>query len=514
MRGRFSTFILLTGFLQLSCAPAPDPGALRVAAAAYPITPDLGETYSDLNGNNRWDEDEPFEDADNDGIFDALWMANDLRRPALSIHDPLYVSAVVFEKDGRRIGMIALDSFGHGFAELERIREHEDYAGLGLDLLIMGSSHTHEGPDTVGLYGPSRTESGVKPRYMEYIRNQAIEALISAVASLQPAVMESGMMRTGLDTYQVDQRDPIILDDRLAALRFRSIRSDRVIATVVNWASHPEQVINGTAVSADYVGAWRADQEVRHERTVTVFFQGPLGGQVGSNNIGFSHEGVAYDACGDCSFEKAGALGRILSELTEETLREAPRQANPSLSFAVESIRLPLENIGFQMAFQASLIDRDLIDAKGETLPHDFDATQIQPYLESEMVYLTIGDVSMLSVPGELHPELAVGGYDGSSTSGGAAGLWSDDNEGVEDLTLAPGPPYLRDLLDTRVTMILAVTQDFLGYIMPAFNFQTHPTNPYLDSHDWDHHYEETNSLGPQTALMVQEAAKRLVASQ
>ena len=156
------------------------------------------------------------------------------------------------------------------------------------------------------------------------------------------------------------------------------------------------------------------------------------------------------------------------------------------------------------------LIDRDLVDAQGAVV-ESFEVGQSEVFLDSEMAYVKVGDVSMLTVPGELHPELAIGGYDGSATPAGEAGLWSRNNEGVEDISQAPGPPYLRDLLDTRVTMILAITQDFVGYIMPEFNFQVHPTTPYVDSHDWDQHYEETNSLGPQTASIVDDTARRLL---
>lgn len=512
MLRHFPAALLLLSLQFPACQPAPDPLAFRAAAASYPITPDIGEIYSDENNNNRWDPNEPFDDANGNGAFDALWMANDIRRPALSVHDPLYVSAVVFEQGGKRIGMISIDSFGHGFHELERIRQHRDYPGLGLDLLIMGSTHTHEGPDTVGLYGPSRTESGVLEPYMEYIRNQAIEALISSVASLEPAIMESSMIHTGLDTYQVDQRDPIILDDRLSVIRFRSSRTHHVLATVINWASHPEQVINGTAISADYVGAWRDEQEQLHDQTVSLFFQGPLGGQVGSNNISFTYDDFTYEACGECSFEKADALGAVLSNLTEEALENATSDTSPNLDLNASSVLLPLENVGFQHAFNLGLIDRDLVDAAGNSIDRPLEIGTTEAFLRSEMAYVKLGNVSLLTVPGELHPELAIGGYDGSATPGGAENLWSADNEGIESLSDAPPPPYLRDLLDTEVTMILAVSQDFVGYIMPTFNFQLHPSSPYVDSHDWNHHYEETNSLGPGVTSVVNETARRLVA--
>lgn len=484
---------------------------LRVGASEVKITPTLSETYLDYNGNNRWEEDEPFDDRNGNRVFDPVWIANDVRRAALEIHDDLYVNAVVFEVDDKRIGMFGLDSFGHSFTELELIRQHRDYPGLGLDLVIMGSSHTHEGPDTIGLYGPSLLESGVDSVYMEYVRDQIIEALVNAVASLRPASMETAMIHTGLDTYQIDQRDPIIVDDNLSVIRFRSTEFDQVFATIINWASHPEQVINGSAISADFVGAWREAQRKTHPRSVPIFFQGALGGQIGSNNISFTYQDSTFDACNDCSFEKADALGNILSNLTESAMENAELVDTPVIAYKQASILLPLDNHGFQSIFNAGTINRGVFDQEGLALTRDIIPGEKDAYLKSEMVYVRLGDVSMLSVPGELHPELAIGSYDGSATPGGIDAIWSANNTSIENLQSAPSAPYLRDLLDTRVTMILGATQDFVGYIIPPFNFDLHPETPYVDSHDWDHHYEETNSLGPRVAEVIQETALELL---
>ena len=503
--------LLVVFYIIAGCADNNTGPQLRVGSSELTITPELGETYLDYNGNNRWDDDEPFDDANSNGVFEPLWIANDVRRPALEIHDDLYVNAVVFEYGDQRVGMFALDSFGHSFTELERIRQHPEYAGLGLDLVVMGSSHTHEGPDTVGLYGPSTFESGVDSTYMAHIRDRVVEALVNSVASLRPATMESAMIHTGLDTYQVDQRDPVILDDRLSVIRFTSTEYGNVLATLINWASHPEQVINGSSISADFVGAWRTAQKEAHPRSVPIFFQGALGGQIGSNNITFAHENTEYPACNDCSYEKADALGQILSNLTEEALTSGQTVEMPSIDYKQESVLLPLDNHGFQVVFNAGTIDREVYDESGNILTREITPGETDVYLRSEMVYLRLGDVSMLSVPGELHPELAIGGYDGTATPGGPDALWSADNQGRENIGEAPPPPYLRDLLDTRVTMILGMTQDFTGYIMPTFNFQLHPQTPYVDSHDWDHHYEETNALSPRMAEVVQNAALALV---
>ena len=213
----------------------------------------------------------------------------------------------------------------------------------------------------------------------------------------------------------------------------------------------------------------------------------------------------------NCSFEKAEALGNILSGLTESALASGLIIEDATIEYQQTSLLLPLDNHGFQAVFNAGTIDREIFDSTGVPLGRAIIHGESDAYLKSEMVYLRIGDVSMLSVPGELHPELAIGGYNGRATPGGPEAMWSTDNTGTKSLEDAPDPPYLRDLMDTRVTMVLGVTQDFVGYIMPPFNFELHPETPYLDSHDWDHHYEETNALGPRIAAVVQKTAMALV---
>ena len=504
--------LIVGGCLGSDPSPASnDSHLLRAGAAERIITPALGETYTDLNNNHRWEPDEPFQDLNGNGTFEPTWLANDILRPAQSVNDDLYATVIVIETDGQRVAFLGLDSFGHGYVELERIRTTPAFQSLGIDLLLMNSSHTHEGPDVVGLYGPSTLESGVDPDYMEFVRDQVIAAIREAVQTLRPAVMETAMSRTGLDTYQVDQRDPVIIDDHMSLMRVRDATSNRVIGTLINWASHPEQVINGSAISADYVGFMRLYQHIRHNGAIPVFFQGPLGGQIGSNNISFTHNGLSFDACGDCSFEKAQALGEILDEQIELTLANSIRETQPKLDWTQQEILIPLENVGFQSIFNAGTIERPLYRSDGTEHVGPIDTQVEEVYLLSEMVYLRLGALSLLTVPGELHPELAIGGYDGSFTPGGRDAIWSKDNLGIEDLSQAPPPPYLRDLLTTPVTMIGGVTQDFLGYIIPAFNYDLHPETPYVTSHDWDHHYEETNSLGPGITEIILDTANTLV---
>jgi hypothetical protein len=44
--------------------------------------------------------------------------------------------------------------------------------------------------------------------------------------------------------------------------------------------------------------------------------------------------------------------------------------------------------------------------------------------------------------------------------------------------------------------ILAGLAQDYCGYIVPAYNYVLHPSNPYIEEADGEH-YEETYSLGP-----------------
>ena len=72
--------------------------------------------------------------------------------------------------------------------------------------------------------------------------------------------------------------------------------------------------------------------------------------------------------------------------------------------------------------------------------------------------------------------------------------------DNAPDLATAPRPPYLRDLMlmnpGVRYAFVGGLGEDFLGYIVPSYNYVLHPALPYLAEASGDH-YEETNSIGP-----------------
>ena len=57
---------------------------------------------------------------------------------------------------------------------------------------------------------------------------------------------------------------------------------------------------------------------------------------------------------------------------------------------------------------------------------------------------------------------------------------------------------------------IIGLGNDELGYIIPKYNFELPASNPWVDEAEGDH-YEETNSLGPDMAAIVDKNADLLL---
>lgn len=122
--------------------------------------------------------------------------------------------------------------------------------------------------------------------------------------------------------------------------------------------------------------------------------------------------------------------------------------------------------------------------------------------LKSEMSYFEIDTLKMLLLPGELFPELAYGGYLTAELSAQGKG---------EEMNPVP----LTRLAKDDKLLLFGLANDEIGYIIPPNDFMLDEAMPYLE-HAYDlhsrKHYEETNSLGPETADRIAEVFADILA--
>ncbi len=480
--------------LLLACAGKDDPtppgegplgiplaqdGVWRAGVGVVDLTPVITETWQDLNGDHTFNgvhDDpngaEPFDDADGDGWFDAVWIGGyGPLRPALDVHDPVYARAVVLAVDGEYVAMVALDLVGLGHPRIWQARDALAADGFDPDRLIVASSHSHDGPDTVGLWGnPILFIPGFDEVYQQRVAAAIEEAVRLAAADLQEVELSVGAasMRDRGPWFNGpyfggknpdprfhgmihDGRDPVIVSDQLLVLQGRG--GDRVVFTLTNWSGHPEvRDSNNNSISSDWPGVTREVLEAEYGGTALHFpeslggMQSSLHGQLPLVNPDGTHvlatctsEAVADPEDADC-FGKAVGADRIdadgdhvpvwapestweyvtshgwhIAEAAIDALA-AGEPVKPALRVQRRGFSLPITNAIYNMWGPMGLFDYDIEGAQTdpEKCPEVNPPTVVGCF-EPHVFRLELGatrpgeGVGFLSVPGELLPELAYG---------------------------------------------------------------------------------------------------------
>lgn len=571
------------------------PKGLYAGAAAVVITPEITETFIDLdyaadvtgwaphdgidgrfNGNLNDPAGDPdkgregFVDANGNGLFDGVWLAGSFSsRPANAVHDDLYVRALAVRSGPTTVIFMTVDAVGYFNDEIRAIRAAVARE-VEFDELVMSASHSHETPDTIGIWGPQDGMPGWDPAYRERIRTQAVKAAIEAAKQAEPVVLavNSGSIVPDDKSYTAgnmhfDARDPVAIDDSIGVMQFQRTGSFEPVATLVTWAGHPEHMIDDNFISADYPYYLRGALEAKWPGSTALFVNGVLGGQIGTNHADVVRGGARwsnqagkecrdethavtiarYKSEGRCPagsigdrewmWKKAEAVGLNVADRAVELLATAEIAKSPAITVKSKDLYLPIDNKGYRLMFVLKTLQDRLVfkDDQGAE-PGDVDAYTIKErwYVRTDVQRIDFSTadetlLQILTIPGEMHPELAVGGWDGSKT-GGLQPLVDPGNANPPyprladsacaappcwDLSTAPQGPFLRDKMTAKHKMLFGLTGDELGYIVPVYNWALDAGNPYLSEPAGDH-YEETNSLGPETAPRLMAVYDELLA--
>jgi hypothetical protein len=370
-------------------------------------------------------------------------------RRATAVHDDLYVRALALRTPERTLVLVALDLIGFFRFDVQEVilRARGQSPLSEQPEILIASLHPHDGPDTMGLWGPDDCTRGVDPLYLAEVKDKTVAAILSALADAtheSPAMKSVCLRVPGLAK---NARDPLILDDELTALQFLD-PSGRPLASLFDFACHPEVLWeHNTEVSADYVGYLRREVEVA-TGAPCLFFSGALGGMMTPD-------------VQDHSFAEAEAIGRALARAGLEALGKASGSPVAGISLQKKEIKVKLTNILYKFAFRRKLLP-DVRDPQGR--------------VTSEVNLIRIGPAWFATLPGELLPKLGLA----LKAEMRAAGA--------------------------QAAGVICLANDELGYILPPEDFRF-PLNPFKPGK----HYEETNSIGKAIGPAVMEAVESLL---
>lgn len=458
----------------------------KVGFSALTINPEIIDTWIDANGDAKYnpDDGDTYQDNNDNCRFDPVWIAGfHQSRPAAGIHDDLWSRAMVIDNGETRITIIGLDAIGFFYEDAIDVRESLP-KDLEIDYTVICSSHDHEAPDLLGVWGGSIFKSGVDSKYLNYVKERTVTAITNAVNKMRPASLSFSQDLTGAAHLVQDSRKPIVSDPGVRIIHAIDAETDTTLGTLISWANHAETLwSDNLLISSDFPHYVREGVEkgIRDgDNTIipgiggtAVYINGAIGGLMTTRPNFPIPDPLNKTIYSGATYAKTRAQGYQIAKLVLESVRSNENMTinEGKIDLISKTVCLPVDNWKFRLGFFLGVIDRSMTGWMKTV---------------SEVAAFRIGPASFISVPGEIYPEMVNGGIEAPLG---------------QDFELSPQEvPPLRDLMTGKFKFVLGLANDEIGYIIPKSEWDT--KHPYL-YHDHDSPYGEENSMGPKTATII-----------
>lgn len=414
-----------------------------------------------------------------------VWIAGyGHNRPAQGVHDPLYCRCLVLDDGDQKIAIASIDLVGLQYPDVKRIRQLLPE----LDYVLVSSSHNHEGPDVIGLWGPTPLQSGVDAEYLGFVVEQTAKAIKNALGEMTSVTAAFGTAKDA--TLLRDSRLPIVYDDVLRTIRFVG-SADKTAGLLVQWSDHPESLgSKNQQITADFPYAVIAELE-RHYECPIVYVTGAVGGLMSNPSSIRTAAGTDLE---DGSFEFAEEYGRQIAELAKKAVDSSQPVGLSPFDVAAKPVAIHLENPLYVLARSTGVLQREARAWTGDPEQLGTLANEATPptelAIETEVAYLRLGEIHVAAIPGEIYPELVYGKF-------------QEPVEPHVDFPEAPLEPHITSLFPSDKFLVIGLANDEVGYIIPRRQWDQQP--PFAYDRDKSQ-YGEINSCGPGVAPVLMRA--------
>ncbi|MEE4283175.1 MAG: neutral/alkaline non-lysosomal ceramidase N-terminal domain-containing protein [Pseudomonadales bacterium] len=360
-------------------------------------------------------------------------------RKSTGAADAIHIKAALVKTGSDLLALLTIDCIGLTRPDILAIE-----TGIAQKIpeakVVVSSTHTHAGPDVVGIWGPAFWRSGRDEEYIAQLVETAVALVARTATQLQPATSRLASAELPL-AWVENVSEPELLDRRLAVMQFVD-RKGASLLTLVNYACHPTVLgPENTEVSADYVAGFyqKLTSELGGEH---LFLQGAIGGWV-------------QPLQGDRSHELALAHGESLAAAVIDLLADAQNNAYAPLVFRQQQVDVPLHNWGFRLLMWLGVLDRQTYDGA----------------MRTSVAWFKIGEAEFVTHPGETSPAYSLAS---------------------------------RELMDTRHSFVLGLSQDAMGYILKPEYFADDAAYPHAE-------YLTSVSVGATAGPLIMQAVKEVV---
>ena len=325
--------------------------------------------------------------------YDVGFFSYDNCRWSTGVHDPLYAHAVAFDDPagGKAVILVVLDNVGTITNEVVEIQAGIAGAlGIAEESVVVSSTHTHHGPDTIGLWGvvlPPMT--GRQEDVIDRMVAGAVRAGIDAWEARVPARLEYAVGEEPRYHFNKIFGDPDRTIDSTMTLLAAYDKEDRLLGSVLNWAAHPTLLPGGnTLISSDYPGAYYKHMDEALDG-IHMFVNGAVGASIQALAV---EAGRLKWLFGSTAWEDWDDFGIALMADALLLMAGAVSIEDPTIRL-LESreVHALVENYIFWLAAATELIPRE-VPPVGE-------------YGTTFMTTFAIGPVTFGTMPGEYVPD-------------------------------------------------------------------------------------------------------------
>jgi len=266
-------FLVLVFILSLSAR-----AELNIGASSADFTPDVNKMRVTTGGYGKF-----------------------LGHSAKRVHDPVYAKAVVFESEGKKVALVAIDLVEVSNEIMDAVYARLKGTEFGRENLFVSATHTHSAPGAVEniivadfAFGP------YNQKIVDMIADAIVKAIKDANANLKPATLSIAQGEKSCLTrnrrvpyYNYDTRrfskpcnpetEPIT-DDAITVLRADD-KNGKPIVIIVHFATHATTLGPATlgednvVISADWPGVMRREIEAKYPGALVMYINGAEGDQ-------------------------------------------------------------------------------------------------------------------------------------------------------------------------------------------------------------------------------------------
>ena len=341
----------------------------------------------------------------------------------------LTARALVLRSGSETIAIVSLDLLG--FPSVLGDRARKLVPRLPGERILIGSTHTHSGPDSYAYPDGKGGHTG-SLEYMDFVTVQIAAAVNEALDHMAPAEFRTSSGNAeGKIAY--NYYAPDLYDRRAGVMQVRGL-DGKMIGTLVNFAVHPEVMGSKQGLlSPDLVGPLYERIE-KDAGGMAIFMNSAQGGMVTADNRDLEQAprdpARAYWKDRN-DWSECERIGGLLASESLRIIGSASWDRNPAVKVRTEMVTFPVESNDLWQVVQYSPLK----------YPHG-DRT-----VQARMVLVNLGKAQVITIPGEALPNIGF---------------------------------YLKRKMTGEHNFLFGLTNDAFGYILTKVDFNSFPRYQYV----------------------------------